>query len=132
MDVAAEWLVAARGTVVVSTGAGVSAESGIPTYRDEGGLWELYDQMEVSHIKGFARDPAKCWRFELELHQVLKHCGPNAAHVALAGLEAAGVVKTVVTQNVDGLHIAAGSQDVIELHGSETRGICMRTPPACH
>mmetsp|Transcript_112661 Transcript_112661/g.318283 ORF Transcript_112661/g.318283 Transcript_112661/m.318283 type:complete len:639 (-) Transcript_112661:116-2032(-) len=125
LDIAAQWLINAAGTVVVSTGAGVSAESGIPTYRDEGGLWELYDQMEVSHIKGFARDPLKCWRFELALHQMLKDCGPNAAHRALADLERIGIVKSVVTQNVDGLHIAAGSQDVIELHGSETRGICM-------
>ena len=127
LDLAAEWLVAAQGTAVVSTGAGISAESGIPTYRDPGGLWELYNQMEVSHIKGFARDPLKCWRFELELHQLLKHCGPNAGHRALQRLEQAGVLRAVVTQNVDGLHLAAGSKCVLEIHGSETRGICMRS-----
>lgn len=126
LEVAATWLLDSNGTGVVSTGAGVSAESGIPTYRDEGGLWDIYDQMEVSHIKGFAREPLKCWRFELELYQMLKNCGPNDAHVALRRLEKAGVIKTVVTQNVDGLHVAAGSEDVIELHGSETRGICMQ------
>lgn len=125
LELAAKWLVDAKGTAVVSTGAGISAESGIPTYRDPGGLWELYDQMEVSHIKGFARDPLKCWRFELELHQLLKNCGPNAAHKALQHLEEVGVLKAVVTQNVDGLHSAAGSKKVLEIHGSETRGICM-------
>eukprot|EP00928_Gymnodinium_smaydae_P036496 TRINITY_DN25502_c0_g1_i1.p1 TRINITY_DN25502_c0_g1~~TRINITY_DN25502_c0_g1_i1.p1 ORF type:complete len:643 (-),score=108.07 TRINITY_DN25502_c0_g1_i1:58-1935(-) len=127
VELAATWLVDSGGTTVVSTGAGVSAESGIPTYRDPGGLWEIYDQMEVSHIKGFARDPLKCWRFELELTQLLKHCGPNAGHLALRDLESAGVVKTVITQNVDGLHLAAGSKDVLEIHGSETRGICMES-----
>jgi len=125
LELCAKWLLDANGTAVVSTGAGISAESGIPTYRDPGGLWEIYDQMEVSHIKGFARDPLKCWRFELELTQLLKNCGPNSGHVALRDMEKAGVVKTVVTQNVDGLHLAAGSMDVLEIHGSETRGICM-------
>lgn len=125
LELCAKWLLDANGTTVVSTGAGISAESGIPTYRDPGGLWEIYDQMEVSHIKGFARDPLKCWRFELELTQLLKNCGPNPGHLALRDMEKAGVVKTVVTQNVDGLHLAAGSMDVLEIHGSETRGICM-------
>eukprot|EP00427_Karlodinium_veneficum_P060961 CAMPEP_0169395396 /NCGR_PEP_ID=MMETSP1017-20121227/50613_1 /TAXON_ID=342587 /ORGANISM="Karlodinium micrum, Strain CCMP2283" /LENGTH=555 /DNA_ID=CAMNT_0009499367 /DNA_START=38 /DNA_END=1701 /DNA_ORIENTATION=- len=125
LELCAKWLLDANGTAVVSTGAGISAESGIPTYRDPGGLWEIYDQMEVSHIKGFARDPLKCWRFELELTQLLKNCGPNPGHIALRDMEKAGVVKTVVTQNVDGLHLAAGSLDVLEIHGSETRGICM-------
>jgi len=116
LDMCAKWLVASMGTVIVSTGAGISAESGIPTYRDPGGLWEIYDQMEVSHIKGFARDPLKCWRFELELSQMLKHCLPNEGHLALRKMQSIGIIRNVVTQNVDGLHTAAGNDDVLELH----------------
>eukprot|EP00928_Gymnodinium_smaydae_P074643 TRINITY_DN57673_c0_g1_i1.p1 TRINITY_DN57673_c0_g1~~TRINITY_DN57673_c0_g1_i1.p1 ORF type:complete len:329 (-),score=45.15 TRINITY_DN57673_c0_g1_i1:128-1114(-) len=119
----------AQGLVVTFTGAGISASSGVPTYRDEGGLWIKYDQQKVSHIAGFLRNPLACWRFELELYRILKGCRYNAAHAALAQLERSGLLLGVITQNVDGFHTAAGSASVIELHGNETRAICMN--PDC-
>ena len=123
---AARYMLAAGGDVMVFTGAGVSAESGIPTYRDPGGIWERYDQKAVGHIKGFIGSPQLCWRFEFDLWQLLKNVGPNSAHRGLAELEEAGIVSGVITQNVDGLHQSGGSKVVHELHGNEMRGICLR------
>lgn len=121
----------AKGKVVAFTGAGVSAESGVPTYRDPGGLWRKYDMKKVSDIKGFLRDPVACWRFELELYRLLQGVRPNAGHRALAELEAQGLLLGVVTQNVEGLHTAAGSRNVVELHGNETQAICIRCSERC-
>jgi len=121
----------AKGRVVAFTGAGVSAESGVPTYRDPGGLWRKYDMKKVSEIKSFLRDPIACWRFELELYRLLQNVGPNAGHRALAELEAQGLLLGVVTQNVEGLHTSAGSRNVIELHGNETRAVCIRCSAKC-
>lgn len=121
----------AKGKVVAFTGAGVSAESGVPTYRDPGGLWRKYDMKKVSHINSFLKDPVACWRFELELLRLLKTVRPNAGHFALAELEAAGVITGIVTQNVEGLHTQAGSKKVIELHGNETRAVCLRCGKTC-
>jgi len=119
------------GPVVAFTGAGVSAESGVPTYRDPGGLWRKFDMKKVSHINGFLKDPVACWRFELELHRLLQDVRPNAGHFALVELESMGVVSGVVTQNVEGLHTVAGSRNVVELHGNETCALCLRCGHRC-
>lgn len=121
----------AGGKVVAFTGAGVSAESGVPTYRDPGGLWRKFDMKKVSHINSFLKNPVACWRFELELLRLLKTVTPNAGHFALAELEAAGVLTGIVTQNVEALHAIAGSKNVIELHGNETRALCLRCGKTC-
>lgn len=103
--------------VVVFTGSGISAESGIPTFRGAGGLWERYNPEEVASIYGFKRDPKKFWSFAKELI-VKSNAEPNPAHYAIAELEREGVVKAVITQNIDMLHQRAGSKRVLELHGS--------------
>eukprot|EP01062_Namystynia_karyoxenos_P036231 TRINITY_DN26395_c0_g1_i1.p1 TRINITY_DN26395_c0_g1~~TRINITY_DN26395_c0_g1_i1.p1 ORF type:complete len:594 (+),score=117.77 TRINITY_DN26395_c0_g1_i1:86-1867(+) len=114
-----------RGKMAVYTGAGVSAESGVPTYRDPNGIWERYDEAVVGHIKGFLKNPLSCWRFEFEFWLLLRKIKPNAGHHALAALEKEGYICGIVTQNVDGMHQKAGSSNVIEIHGNETRGICI-------
>lgn len=103
--------------VVVFTGAGISAESGIPTFRGQNGLWKKFDPEEVASIQGFMRNPKAFWNFAKEL--ILKtKAEPNAGHYAIAELEKMGIVKAVITQNIDMLHQKAGSQRVLELHGS--------------
>lgn len=130
-DIEAAARIIAEGKVAAFTGAGVSAESGVPTYRDPGGLWRKYDMKKVSHIKSFLKDPISCWRFELELYRLLQGVRPNAGHVALAELEEAGLVTGIVTQNVEGLHTQAGSRNVIELHGNETQALCLSCGERC-
>ncbi|MDE6338258.1 MAG: NAD-dependent protein deacylase [Muribaculaceae bacterium] len=102
--------------LVVSTGAGVSAESGISTFRDAGGLWENYPVMQVASADGFARDPELVHRFYNERRKQLIHVLPNDAHKALAELEKDYDVY-IITQNVDDLHERAGSTNVLHLHG---------------
>lgn len=114
---------AAHGLAV--TGAGVSAESGIPTFRGEGGLWTKYDPVKVSSIDSFLADPASYWRVSKERGAVALAARPNQGHLALAELEAAGRLVAVITQNTDGLHQEAGSRRVIELHGSGRTVECM-------
>ncbi|NOY11405.1 MAG: NAD-dependent protein deacylase [Archaeoglobi archaeon] len=113
---AAELLARARHAVVF-TGAGVSAESGIPTFRGSDGLWSKYDPEEVASIYGFRRNPKAFWDFARELMVKVK-AEPNPAHHAIAELERMGIVKAVITQNIDMLHQRAGSSRVYELHGS--------------
>jgi len=122
-SVVSEWV--SLGDVLAFTGAGISAESGVPTYRDAGGLWTKYDQMQVSSLPGFVHDPDQVWEFEREFFSLLDGVQPNAGHAALAALEQAGLVKCIITQNVDGLHQSAGSEQVVELHGSEVHGVCL-------
>jgi NAD-dependent deacetylase len=100
------------------TGAGVSAESGIPTFRGEGGLWSRYDPVKVASIDTFLKDPAAYWKVSKERGPAVLAARPNPGHLALAALEQAGHLVGVVTQNTDGLHQDAGSRRVIELHGS--------------
>ncbi|MBU2490943.1 MAG: NAD-dependent deacylase [Proteobacteria bacterium] len=120
-----EDLKASRLTVVL-TGAGVSVESGIPPFRGKGGLWERFDPMEVAHIDAFMRNPARVWDLLLrEMHHLLNRVRPGTSHQGLARLEEAGYLSTVITQNVDGLHQAAGNTDVIEFHGSFARQLCL-------
>ncbi len=105
--------------VLVLTGAGVSAESGIPTFRDASGLWESHRFEDVASPEGFERDPQLVWRFYSERRQGVLSVAPNAGHGALAALEdRLGDRMLIATQNVDGLHQRAGSRRVLELHGN--------------
>lgn len=113
--------------VLVLTGAGVSAESGIPTFRDSGGLWESHPVEQVATPQGFERDPALVWRFYSARRRAALACAPNAGHRALVAWERRlGARFLLVTQNVDGLHLRAGSERVIEIHGSLFRTRCAR------
>ena len=107
------------------TGAGISVPSGIPDFRSPGeGLWENVDPMEVAHIDAFRRDPAKFWSFYRPRLHSLGDVEPNGAHEALAELERRGLLEAVITQNIDMLHIKAGSERVIEMHGSIRSSSC--------
>jgi NAD-dependent deacetylase len=117
-----------RGPAVVLTGAGVSTESGIPDFRSESGLWAEVDPFEVASIQAFRRDPERVWGFYRARIGMLLDAAPNAGHRALAELERRGLVRAVVTQNIDTLHSRAGSREVVELHGSIRRAECLR----CH
>lgn len=111
--------------VVALTGAGVSAESGVPTFREaQTGLWERFDPSQLATPEAFARDPALVWDWYAWRRELVSRAEPNAGHLALARWQALRPQFVVVTQNVDGLHQRAGSRDVIELHGSITRIRC--------
>jgi NAD-dependent deacetylase len=110
---------------VVLTGAGVSTESGVPDFRSSTGIWERYDPFELASIDAWRRDPAKVWDFYAMRFELLTTAEPNAAHRALAALERAGLVQAVMTQNIDALHERAGSEDVIEVHGSIRSSSCL-------
>jgi NAD-dependent deacetylase len=121
---AAQLLAAARKGLAL-TGAGVSAESGIPTFRGDGGLWTKYDPVKVASIAAFMHDPAAYWRVSKERGGVALAARPNAGHFALTALEAAGILGAIVTQNTDGLHQDSGSRRVIEVHGSSRTVQCL-------
>lgn len=112
--------------VVVFTGAGVSAESGIPTFRGAGGLWRNFRAEDLATPEAFARDPQMVWEWYEWRRGLVREAQPNAAHLAIARLEEATGGVTVVTQNVDGLHARAGSRNLIELHGNLFRVRCTR------
>jgi NAD-dependent deacetylase len=113
-------------SAVVLTGAGISVPSGIPDFRSPGsGLWENVDPMEVAHIDAWRRDPDKFWRFYGDRFASLVDKLPNDAHRALAELERRGLIKAVITQNIDRLHRVAGTQRLIEVHGSIEWSVCM-------
>jgi len=114
-----------RQPCVVLTGAGISTESGIPDFRSPNGIWAQYDPMEYATIDAFRRDPEKVWEFYALRLDALATAEPNAGHYALAELERRGLVRAIVTQNIDGLHQRAGSQDVIEVHGSIRTAECL-------
>ena len=125
VETLAELLSGARSAVAL-TGAGVSVPSGIPDFRSPGtGLWENVDPMEVAHISVFERDPARFWRYYRPRFQTLGDKRPNDAHAALAELERRGLLAGVITQNIDRLHRAAGSREVVEVHGSIETSSCM-------
>jgi NAD-dependent deacetylase len=115
-----------RQPCVVLTGAGISTESGIPDFRSPAGIWAHYDPLEYATIDAFRRDPEKVWEFYALRLGVVAEAEPNAGHLALAELERSGLVAAVVTQNIDGLHQQAGSQEVIEVHGSIRTASCLR------
>ena len=120
---AAQAIRSARKTVAL-TGTGISAESGIPTFRDPGGLWDRYDPEEYATIEAFRRDPGKVWRMMKDFTE-LKTALPNPGHFGLAQLEQFGLLHCIITQNVDNLHQAAGSRDVIEFHGNMSQVVCL-------
>ena len=112
--------------VAALTGAGISAASGVPTFRGTAGaLWEDHDPAQLATPEAFARDPALVWRWYDWRRGLIANAAPNPAHAALARLEAWVRSVTVITQNVDGLHARAGSTDIIEYHGSIWRTRCL-------
>lgn len=111
---------------VALTGAGISTPSGIPDFRTPGrGLWENVDQMEVASLRAFRRNPQAFYEWVRPLVALMGSARPNPAHLALAQLEAAGRLKAVITQNIDGLHQRAGSRQVLELHGHLRTATCL-------
>ena len=111
--------------VAVLTGAGISAESGIPTFRDPGGIWEEFDPQELANVEAFLDNPELVQGWYRHRRQLAEEATPNAGHRALVDLEDHVGQVTVITQNVDDLHNRAGSNRVIELHGNITRNYCM-------
>jgi len=110
---------------IALTGAGISVESGIPDFRSKGGLWDRFDPEEYATIYAFKDNPEKVWRMLEEMEQIVDKARPNAAHTGLAELEQMGLLKSVLTQNVDNLHQEAGSRDVIEYHGNSRSLTCL-------
>lgn len=115
---AARTLLQQAARIAVLTGAGISAESGVPTFRGSGGLWRQFRAEDLATPQAFARDPELAWQWYDWRRGILAQVKPNAGHLALAELEQRVPQFTVVTQNVDGLHQKAGSRSVLEVHGS--------------
>jgi NAD-dependent SIR2 family protein deacetylase len=115
----------AEGSVLVLTGAGVSTESGIPDYRDESGQWKRSPPMQYREFIGSETRRRRYWARSLLGFKVLGRAQPNLAHRVLADFQQRGLVSTIVTQNVDGLHQAAGADKVIDLHGRIDRVVCL-------
>jgi NAD-dependent deacetylase len=113
--------------IVAFSGAGISTEAGIPDFRSQGGLWEDEELMALMSSTGFRRDPAAFYRASLRMLPNIHRAEPTEAHKLCALLEAQGKLTSVITQNIDGLHQAAGSQTVLEIHGNFRTGHC----PAC-
>src|SRR6188768_3419199 len=115
----------AQGDVVVLTGAGVSTDSGIPAYRDEEGRWKQSAPMQFRDFVGSELSRQRYWARSMVGWSRMAHAQPNDAHHALADLERRGLLRLLITQNVDGLHSAAGSENVVDLHGRLDRVICL-------
>ena len=122
LDLAADLLRAAR-SAIAFTGAGISAESGIPHFRGKGGLWNRFDPYRVAHIDTLRRDPGEYWNYSRNYRRT--GAEPNPAHLALSELQRQGRLGAIITQNTDGLHQGAGSREVIELHGSSAGVVCL-------
>jgi len=110
--------------IVFFTGAGMSAESGIPTYRGQGGVWSQYNWEDYACQDAFERDPEKVWDFHDTRRRAVAACAPNPGHLAVAAVQRDRPATVVITQNIDGLHQLAGASSVIELHGSLWRVRC--------
>jgi NAD-dependent deacetylase len=120
-------LVDESNNIVVFTGAGISAESGIPTYRGKGGYWDKYDPDKYANINYFNQDPSYYWNFFKDVRSpVLRKAKPNIIHKCIAKLESSGKVRSIITQNIDGLHKEAGSKNILELHGNTRMFSCMK------
>ncbi len=119
-------LVARGRRVVAFTGAGISAESGVPTFRGQGGFWDNESVEDLATPGGFARDPRRVWAWYDARRRQISRCAPNAGHLALARYAKAHPDFRLITQNVDGLHMAAGSEGLIRLHGDLFRVRCTR------
>jgi len=111
--------------IVAFSGAGISTDAGIPDFRGKGGLWEDQKLMELLSAGGFRRDPAGFYRASLQTLPNIHRATPTSAHQLLARLETMGKLNAVITQNIDGLHQAAGSQTVYEIHGNFRTGSCV-------
>jgi len=109
---------------IAFTGAGISAESGVPTFRGSDGLWKRYRPEELATPEAFKRNPNLVWEFYKWRMRKILEARPNPAHYALAELERLGILKAVITQNVDDLHREAGSKNIVELHGNIFRVRC--------
>ncbi len=107
------------------TGAGISVESGIPDFRSPGGLWSIYDPAEYATITSFRTDPEKVWKMFREMDNLIIRARPNKAHIGMGKLEAMGQLNFIITQNVDNLHQAGGSKNVIEFHGNACKLVCL-------
>ncbi|MEO0741895.1 MAG: NAD-dependent deacylase [Bacteroidota bacterium] len=120
--------------VAVLTGAGISAESGVPTFRDPGGLWQKFKPEELANVRAFLRNPELVQGWYAHRGDVIRSVAPNPGHHALAELEQSKRHFHLATQNVDGLHLEAGSQNVAELHGNLRRIYCIdcETPASEH
>jgi NAD-dependent deacetylase len=119
-------LIACGQRVVVLTGAGISAESGVPTFRGKDGFWEKEPVEDLATPEGFQRDPRRVWEWYEARRKAIASCTANPGHLALARYEARHPDFTLVTQNIDGLHRAAGSRRPLELHGNLFRVRCER------
>jgi len=123
-DQVADILIESQVTLAL-TGAGISVESGIPDFRSAGGLWSRYDPAEYATISAFRANPEKVWKMLLEMDEIVGQAKPNRAHRALGELEAIGLLDCVITQNIDNLHQAGGSKNVIEYHGNSSTLSCL-------
>ena len=119
-------LLAENAPFIAFTGAGISAESGVPTFRGKGGLWEKFRPEELATPEAFRRDPRRVWEWYAWRMRIIYEAKPNPAHYALVQLEKLGLLRCVITQNVDGLHQRAGQRCVVELHGNIWRVRCTR------
>ncbi len=111
--------------IAVLTGAGMSAESGVPTFRGEDGIWNKLRPEELANFDAFMRNPALVWEWYLQRQKIISEIKPNSGHIALAELERHCNKFYLITQNVDGLHRVAGNSDPIELHGNIMRNRCL-------
>ena len=109
---------------VFLTRAGISKESGIPTFRGSEGLWRKYDPMRLASVSGFYKDPKLVWEFYKYRQELIYNCSPNLGHVSIADFEKIKESSYILTQNIDGLHERAGSKNIIELHGSILKVEC--------
>jgi NAD-dependent deacetylase len=112
--------------IAILTGAGVSAASGVPTFRDKGGLWSEYRPEDLATPDAFRRDPLLCWKWYAWRREIIARCAPNAAHRVIARWSRELTDCRVITQNVDDLHLVAGTRDVVRLHGSIWELSCTR------
>jgi NAD-dependent deacetylase len=124
LEKARTWISSAT-SLAVLTGAGISAESGVPTYRSDGGLWRTFKQEDLVTPEAFARDPRLVWEFYDWQRGIIAKAEPNAAHLALVELEERKPTFTLITQNVDGLHDRAGNVKILKLHGDLWRLRCV-------
>ena len=127
LEEAKEWLRQTR-SVAVLTGAGISAESGVPTFRGDSGLWREYKAEDLATPEAFARDPKLVWEWYDWRRGLIAKAVPNAGHKALVQLEIRTPRFTLITQNVDGLHDMAGSGKILKLHGDIWRMRCLSWP----
>jgi NAD-dependent deacetylase len=124
VELLAELITTCQPTVVL-TGAGISTESGIPDFRSPTGIWAEVDPMGYASLRAFRADPEKVWSFYAKRIDMLTEAEPNEGHRAIAELERRGLVSAVITQNIDLLHTRAGSEDVVEVHGSIRTASCL-------